>query len=107
MRTLTTILFSIACIAAVPYIAEYWSVHGRDFMGGFTEEDIANVKEHIKDDFNQRPFIHVTEVRMIRESSHKLIGFVKMKQDYQSGILMQNCSATLGDSNEYIYECKQ
>jgi hypothetical protein len=72
---------------------------------GFTDEDIAKVKESIRDEFDKRPGVKVVEVQMLKESPNKLMGFVKAKAPL-FGEITKSCSATMGEGHEYLWRCE-
>jgi hypothetical protein len=72
---------------------------------GFSNADLEAMKTHIKTEFEKQPGITVTEVEMIRESSKKATGFVKIRMPLV-GEIMKSCTATMGQDNRYIWRCE-
>lgn len=71
---------------------------------GFSDKDISNLKQTVRDEFAKQPGVSVTEVTFIKESDKKLTGFVKLKV---AGIdVMKSCNATMGDGSQYIWKCE-
>lgn len=76
------------------------------FLGcstGFTDKDIGNLKQTVRDEFAKRPGVTVTDVTFIKESDKKLTGFVKFK--ISDSEVTSNCNATMGDGAQYIWKC--
>jgi hypothetical protein len=73
--------------------------------GGFSDADIENCKQSIREEFSRKPGVTVVDVVMMRESSKKLTGLVKIKVP-PLGELTRSCSATMGDGNRYIWTCE-
>jgi hypothetical protein len=74
----------------------------------FTEADVAKTEADIKNHYESKGFT-VEQVSMVRESSRRLSGFVKVRKS--SGLLKpeftKNCVATMdADAAKYIWECK-
>ena len=74
---------------------------------GFSDADIDKVKQSIREEFSKRDGVTITDVEMLRESPKKLTGFVKAQVSMfgVSREIMSACTATMGDSNEYIWNC--
>ena len=70
---------------------------------GFSEQDIGNLKNTVRAEFQKRPGVTVSEVTFIKESDKKLSGFVKLK--IEGTELTKSCTATMGDSAQYIWKC--
>lgn len=105
-----TILFAVLC-----------AVGGCN--SGFSDDDINNVKNSIRNEYNKRAYVEVIDVQMIKESPKKLTGLVKVKITSPSvssgfggvGILlgrpeqreeMMSCSAIMGEGHQYLWTCK-
>ena len=71
---------------------------------GFADEDVAKVKDSIREEFDKRPGIKVLDVQMMKESPTKLMGFVKVKAPL-FGEVTKSCSATMGEGNQYLWKC--
>ena len=87
-------------IIFVLFVAGYYIVNQ---MNGFTQPDIDALHKTIKDEFEKRPGVSVTDVQLLRESPRKLVGFVKLKISGEE--ITKSCSATMGDNAQYIWEC--
>ena len=75
---------------------------------GFSQEDIEQAKRSIRTEFEKRPGVKVTDVELIKESSNKLTGFVKISTKVV-GVSVDrslNCTATMGDNRQYIWRCE-
>lgn len=72
---------------------------------GFQKADLDEMKRMIRVEFEKKPGVTVKEVFMMRESSTKATGFVKLNV---AGLVdvVKNCSATMGDSSEYVWRCE-
>jgi hypothetical protein len=73
---------------------------------GFTSEDIEAIKKSIKQEFEKQEGVSVIEVVMMKESSTKAVGFVKLKLP-TFGEISKSCSATMGeDGKNYLWSCE-
>ena len=72
---------------------------------GFTEEDITNMKQSIKTEFEKNDEFKVTEVDLIIESPKKVSGLVKISISGNDPII-KDCSATMGQDRRYIWKCQ-
>lgn len=71
---------------------------------GFTDADIEAAKKSIKEEFEKKPGITVSDVTLLKESQRKLTGFVKLRVMSQD--IMKSCSATMDDTGKnYIWRC--
>lgn len=79
----------------------------RSVAGGFTDQDVASVKESIKSEYEKRPGVHVTDVTMIHDGNSKLTGFVKVRVDGvdDANAVTTPCSATMGDG-QLVWTCR-
>lgn len=72
---------------------------------GFTEADIEQAKKSIRAEYQKRPGVKVVDVQLIKESSKKLTGFVKITIG-GSTVIMYDCTATWGETGQYIWRCQ-
>lgn len=74
-------------------------------VSGFQQEDIDSVAASIKAEFEKRDGVEVRDVKLIRESSNKLVGFVALKAD---GVdVTKPCEATMDDDDmQLIWRCE-
>ena len=70
----------------------------------FSEKDIANLKQLVKDEFSKRPGVTVTDVTFIKESDKKLTGLVNLKIGELE--VTKSCNATMGEGEQYIWKCE-
>lgn len=73
--------------------------------GGFSDADIEACKQSIRDEYSRRGGGEVVDVQMVKESSRKLSGFIKIKVPV-FGEFTKPCSATMGDDRQYIWRCE-
>jgi hypothetical protein len=75
---------------------------------GFSQEDIDQAKKSIQTEFEKRPGVKVVEVALIKESSNKLTGFVKLSTTFlgTQHEVSKNCTATMGQNRQYIWSCE-
>lgn len=93
----------IGAFAAVVAIAAYWLF----WSGGFSEADIIKTKIEIQKEFQKRDGVQVVDVELMRENSHKLFGFVKLRIDGLDTEISKSCTATMNDdSSHYIWRCE-
>lgn len=71
---------------------------------GFTDEDISTVKARIRAEYEKRPGVTVSDMKMIKDSDKHLTGWVKFTDD--GGQRSVDCSATMGDGRQYIWRCQ-
>jgi len=103
---MTRYVLLAAAILAVPMLCGDASAELFGFLNpGFTNPDIEAMKDIIKQEFEKREGVKVIEVEMIKESSTKAIGFVKLQVPL-FGQITKSCSATMGESGRYIWECR-
>jgi len=99
----------IAIVALFGAAALYNLSNGQSaFGGGFSDADVKNAEEDIRSEFGKKIGITVVDVQMLKESPKKLSGFVKIKVPLfgEWTEMTKPCSATMGDNNQYIWECK-
>ena len=70
---------------------------------GFQDEDIANVKQGIRSEYEQRG-LTVNEVQLVKENSKTLKGFVKLSHLGMEAT--HTCEATYGEDSNIVYTCK-
>jgi hypothetical protein len=74
--------------------------------GGFTETDLENMKKQIKEQYEKNENVKVLDIVMLKESSKKAAGFVKLQLPLL-GEINKTCSATMEESgNRYIWRCE-
>jgi YbbR domain-containing protein len=72
---------------------------------GFSNADIEGIKKSIKSKYEKREGVTVLEVQMLKESSRKAVGYVKLKIAVL-GEVTKPCSATLAEDGEQtIWRC--
>lgn len=96
----------VLILLAVGYVLYFnWSNTGSLMGHGFTAEYIESLEEDIKDHYEEKKGVKVTDVALIREAPTKLTGFIKFR--IRSGnIHLQTCTATLGETGSVLWECK-
>ncbi len=72
----------------------------------FTDAEVQSVREAIRAEYSRREGVTVVEVRMERESSTKLKGFVKLQAEIEPGVMqvLKTCSATKSDGRP-LWSC--
>ena len=70
---------------------------------GFQEEDIENVKQGIRSEYELRG-ITVNNVQLAKESSKTLKGFANLS--HRGVDVTYTCEATYGKDNNIVYACK-
>jgi hypothetical protein len=72
---------------------------------GFSEADLNAMKVSIKSEFEKREGVVVKDVVMMKESSNKAVGFVKISVPIL-GDVTKSCSATMDEGGKnYIWRC--
>jgi hypothetical protein len=71
----------------------------------FSDDELSKMKSSIKSEFEKREGLTVKEVVMLRETSTKATGFVKLDAPIL-GEVTKACSATMGDDWRYIWQCQ-
>jgi len=98
MKKLLTIAAVLATWTAQATAAWWWE-------SGFTDADIDAMTKSIKEEFEKREGVKVIEVQMLKESSKKAIGFVKLQVPLFGEIAMP-CSASMAENGRYIWQCQ-
>jgi gamma-glutamylcysteine synthetase len=102
-----------AAIAAAVLVWIFWpkSPH-------FTKEDIAQTQSDIRKTFEERKGIRVVDVKLLKESNRKLIGYAKIESDdlkelakvlgnsTRDGTITKSCSATMADDWQWVWRCE-
>jgi hypothetical protein len=83
-----------------------WTRTGSMSGNGFTDEDIAKIKQSIRAEFSKREGVTVEDVQMLRESPRKLQGFAKIKVPLL-GSIDKACTATMGTDGRSMWQCGQ
>ena len=73
---------------------------------GFTDEDIVSLQRTVKAEYEKRDGVKVTDVSFIRESNKQLKGFAKVRVEGLDEEISKSCTATMGDSAQYIWQCE-
>lgn len=82
----------------------YWFYNTAIAPHGFSDEDISNAKDYIRNEFSKRDGITVKDVELIRDGANKLTGFVKF--EFLSIEASKACSALMDShTNQYIVRC--
>jgi hypothetical protein len=85
-------------------VAYNWSQTGALSGRGFTDADITNIEQSIRTEFAKRSGVNVEEVKMIKESPTKLVGFAKIRIPLL-GTAQKSCSATMGSDGQSMWQC--
>jgi hypothetical protein len=94
----------IIVVIAVPVI--YNLLNNRSPFGpSFGDDEIKRAEQSIRSEFGKREGVTVLDVQLMKESSRKLSGFVKVKVPL-FGEVTKPCSATMGDNSEYMWTCQ-
>ncbi|APT31908.1 hypothetical protein MCBMB27_02617 [Methylobacterium phyllosphaerae] len=72
---------------------------------GFSEADVQQIKNSIRDKFNADKNYSVDEVVLIKESATRLTGYVRLHHKLL-GEMTRNCNASMAeDGRNYIWRC--
>jgi hypothetical protein len=71
----------------------------------FDEAEIEHVKQSIRSEYGKREGITVVDIQLMKESPKTLSGFIKVKVPL-FGDVTKPCSATMGEGDQYIWECQ-
>lgn len=93
-------IVAVLCIAAIVLFEM-----PRPASSGFTDEDIGNIKRSIKEEFEKRPNIKVTQVFLMRKDSRDLAGFAKLKIDGLDLDITKSCDATYSPDGQSMWSC--
>lgn len=72
---------------------------------GFTQADIANIRQSIRTEFGKQRGVTVEQVEMVREAPNKLVGFVRVRLPIL-GEKNKACTATRGDDGQSVWRCQ-
>jgi hypothetical protein len=101
-----TACFVSALIAGAVFVSVFVGVPLPNISLGFTNAELKAMEGSIKKEFEKREGVKVTQVYMIRESSTKATGFVKLEVPLFSEIA-KSCSATMEQGgNHYVWQCE-
>jgi hypothetical protein len=104
------VFFGLVVGAAIAWFAWPKSPH-------FTQQDIEDTKKSIHEQYEENQGVKVVEIKLIKETERKLMGFVKLEVEGMkdlakvfgsdsSGTITKQCSATMGDDWEWVWRCE-
>lgn len=100
--------FLVALVIIVALIAASWAYNwsktGSPTGNGFSDADVAAIKQSIHAEFGKEHGLRVEDGVLMRESPRKLTGFVKVGVPLL-GVMTKSCSATMGDDGQSIWGC--
>lgn len=71
----------------------------------FSDDDIRQISANIKKKFEEERKVYVRDVSLVRETSNKLTGFVRLKIEGLAQEITKDCTATR-DEKSTIWHCR-
>jgi len=87
-------------LALMVAVAVWWWMTS----SGFSDSDIERLKADITKEFSKRAGLTATEVSLVRESSNKLVGFVRINSA-SLGEFTKDCMVTR-DRGDIMWSCR-
>jgi len=104
MRPAFSVSLAIILLVAVATAFYNWNQTGTISGRGFTDADVIDIEHRIAAEFAKRSGVRIEEVKMMKESPTKMVGFAKLRLPLL-GSIQKSCSATMGEDGQKMWEC--